>query len=35
MWQNLWILHRRDGFEADARRVLHRTQIKGDQAIAG
>ncbi len=33
MWQNLWILHRRDGFEADARRILHRTQIKGDQAI--
>ena len=33
MWQNLWILHRRDGFDADARRVLHRTQIKGDQAI--
>ena len=35
MWQNLWILHRRDGFQADARRVLHRTQIKGDQAILG
>jgi taurine dioxygenase len=35
MWQNLWVLHRRDGFDADARRVLHRTQIKGDEAILG
>lgn len=33
MWQNLWILHRRDGFEEKARRILHRTQIKGDEAI--
>jgi taurine dioxygenase len=33
MWQNLWILHRRDGFEETARRILHRTQIKGDEAI--
>uniref|UniRef100_UPI00262C5082 TauD/TfdA dioxygenase family protein n=1 Tax=Pelagibius sp. TaxID=1931238 RepID=UPI00262C5082 len=35
MWQNLWILHRRDGFDDNARRILHRTQIKGDTAIAG
>ena len=35
MWQNLWILHRRDGFDSDARRILHRTQIKGDEAILG
>lgn len=33
MWQNLWILHRRDGFDENARRILHRTQIKGDAAI--
>ncbi len=35
MWQNLWILHRRDGFDDNARRILHRTQIKGDAAIVG
>ena len=28
MWQNLWVLHRRDGFDPNARRVLHRAQIK-------
>jgi len=33
MWQNLWVLHRRDGFDPDVRRILHRTQIKGDEAI--
>lgn len=33
MWQNLWVLHRRDGFDPKARRILHRTQIKGDQPI--
>ncbi|MEQ8355790.1 MAG: TauD/TfdA family dioxygenase [Kiloniellaceae bacterium] len=35
MWQNLWILHRRDGFDESARRILHRTQIKGDETILG
>ena len=35
MWQNLWILHRRDGFDDNARRILHRTQIKGDAAVVG
>ena len=35
MWQNLWILHRRDGFDDNARRILHRTQIKGEAAIVG
>ena len=35
MWQNLWVLHRRDGFEETARRILHRTQIKGDTAMVG
>jgi len=33
MWQNLWVLHRRDPFDADARRIMHRTQIKGDRPV--
>lgn len=33
MWQNLWVLHRRDAFETHARRILLRAQIKGDQPI--
>jgi len=33
MWQNLWVLHRRDAFDGAARRIMHRVQIKGDQAI--
>lgn len=35
MWQNLWVLHRRDGFDTNARRILHRTQIKGDATTLG
>jgi len=35
MWQNLWILHRRDAFDPAAQRILHRTQISGDEAIVG
>ena len=34
MWQNLWVLHRRDSFDPAARRVLHRTQIKGEAVSA-
>lgn len=34
MWQNLAVLHRRDPFEPTARRVMHRTQIKGTERIA-
>ena len=34
MWQNLWVLHRRDSFDPSTRRVLHRTQIKGDAIAA-
>lgn len=34
MWLNLCVLHRRDSFDAKTRRIMHRTQIKGDQAIA-
>lgn len=33
MWRNLCVLHRRDAFDPTARRVMHRTQIKGDQRI--
>jgi len=34
MWNNLSVLHRRDPFDADARRVMHRTQIKGHERVA-
>src|SRR5439155_131095 len=34
MWNNLSLLHRRDPFDAKARRVMHRTQIKGDERVA-
>ena len=30
MWSNLWVLHRRDSFDGTQRRVMHRTQIRGD-----
>lgn len=33
MWRNLDVLHRRDAFDPNVRRVMHRTQIKGDQPI--
>jgi taurine dioxygenase len=34
MWNNLSVLHRRDPFDPKARRVMHRSQIKGDERIA-
>jgi len=34
MWNNLAVLHRRDPFDPDSRRVMHRTQIKGVERIA-
>jgi taurine dioxygenase len=34
MWNNLSVLHRRDAFDPNSRRVMHRTQIKGDERIA-
>ena len=34
MWNNLGVLHRRDPFDPDTRRVMHRTQIKGSERIA-
>ena len=30
IWNNLSVLHRRDPFDPTSRRVMHRTQIKGD-----
>jgi taurine dioxygenase len=34
MWNNLAVLHRRDAFDPNARRVMHRTQIKGTERVA-
>ena len=33
MWNNLSVLHRRDPFDPKTRRVMHRSQIKGDERI--
>jgi taurine dioxygenase len=30
LWDNRCTMHRRDPFEADSRRIMHRTQIKGE-----
>jgi len=35
LWDNLSVLHRRDEFDAGARRRLHRAQLKGDGPIYG
>jgi taurine dioxygenase len=32
VWDNRATLHRRDPFDAKARRIMHRTQIKGATA---
>lgn len=34
IWHNLSVLHRRDAFEAESRRIMHRTQIRGSERIA-
>ena len=34
MWNNLSVLHRRDPFDPQTRRVMHRSQIKGNERIA-
>ncbi len=34
VWNNLGVLHRRDSFDAQSRRVMHRTQIKGVERVA-
>jgi taurine dioxygenase len=31
MWDNRCTMHRRDPFDPNSRRVMHRTQVKGDQ----
>ena len=33
MWDNRCTMHRRDPFDSAARRVMHRTQIKGDAPV--
>jgi taurine dioxygenase len=33
MWNNLSVLHRRDPFDSRTRRVMHRSQIKGNERI--
>jgi taurine dioxygenase len=30
MWDNRCVMHRRDSFDSSERRLLHRTQVKGD-----
>ena len=34
IWNNLSVLHRRDPFDPRTRRVMHRSQIKGNECIA-
>jgi taurine dioxygenase len=34
MWLNLCVLHRRDAFDGAARRIMHRSQIRGTERIA-
>jgi taurine dioxygenase len=34
LWDNRCTMHRRDAFDPGARRIMHRTQIKGDRAPA-
>ena len=33
MWNNLSVLHRRDPFDPSTRRIMHRSQIKGNERI--
>lgn len=33
MWDNRCAMHRRNPFDPDARRIMHRTQIKGDAPV--
>tara|TARA_B100001248_G_scaffold255512_1_gene235334 strand:+ start:52 stop:906 length:855 start_codon:yes stop_codon:yes gene_type:complete len=33
MWKNLNVLHKRDAFDPNTRRIMHRTQIKGEMKI--
>lgn len=33
MWDNLSVLHKRDAFDPDSRRRLHRTQLRGNEIV--
>jgi taurine dioxygenase len=33
IWDNRRVMHRRNAFPADARRIMHRTQIQGDKPV--
>jgi taurine dioxygenase len=30
LWDNRCTMHRRDAFDPESRRIMHRTQVKGD-----
>jgi taurine dioxygenase len=34
MWNNLSVLHRRNAFDPNSRRVMHRTQIRGNERVS-
>lgn len=34
IWDNRCTLHRREPFDADARRIMHRLQVKGERSVA-
>ncbi len=34
MWDNRCTMHRRDAFDPGSRRIMHRTQVKGEQRPA-
>jgi taurine dioxygenase len=34
LWDNRCTMHRRDGFDPQSRRIMHRTQVKGEQRPA-
>jgi taurine dioxygenase len=35
VWDNRCVMHRREGFDEDLRRLMHRTQIVGEPVLAG
>jgi len=34
LWDNRCTMHRRDAFDPDSRRIMHRTQVKGEQQLS-
>ena len=34
MWKNLFVLHKRDSFDPNTRRLMHRTQVSGEIKIS-